>query len=100
MRVTKRLRIEYEEFLKQRGEAGFYRHVLGTGLVSKYEIEQPEVMMMDQADAFFSLSLSTGKGEYFVIGKILRRAAHKLYRAFKRSDSQYPTNARFLNVVK
>jgi hypothetical protein len=100
MRVTKRIREEYETLLKDVGEARFYSHVFGTGVLALRHFEHPENMMLDQSEAFFVLFRTTGNRNYFTIGRILRRAAHRLYRDGKRKNPEYPTNARFLASVK
>ena len=100
MRVTKRIRDEYEALLKDVGESRFYSHVLGTGVLSRRHFEHPENMLLDQSEAFFILFRSTGNRNYFRIGRILRRAAHKLYLQSRKTDYFYPLNRRFLNIVR
>lgn len=99
LRVTKRTIEQYESLLAS-GQEKLYRHVLGSSIVNKNQCEYPELMVLDHSDAFFALHRRTGEKKHFVIGKILRKAAHKLYREFRRMNSEYPTNMRFLNVVK
>lgn len=100
MRVTKRIRDEYETLLKDAGESRFYSHVLGTGVLARRHFEYPENMMLDQSEAFFALFRNTGNRNFFNIGRILRRAAHKLYRQSRKVDHYYPVNKRFLNVIR
>jgi hypothetical protein len=97
--VTKRIREEYETLLRNVGESRFYSHVLSTGQQACKQFEHAEIMMLDQSDAFFSLYRTTGNCNFFIIGKILRRVAHKLYR-YLREKSSTPVNRRFLNIVK
>lgn len=99
MRITKRVREEYETLLDKEGEFRFYRHVLGVGLVSRHQFDDPDLMMLDQSDAFFSLFRRTGNEKHFTIAKALRRAAHKLYREFRRISNERPKNSRFLQLV-
>jgi hypothetical protein len=100
MRITGTIRHNYETLLKNIGEVKFYRRVLGSGVIAAHEMDHPEIMMLDQAEDFFSLYRQTGNNNYFTIGKILRRASHKLYREFARKGGDFPRNARFLNIVK
>jgi len=99
MRVTKRIRDEYETLLNDVGEARFYNHILSSGVLSKKHVDHPENTMVDQAEAFFALFRTTGNKNYFTIGKVLRRAAHKLYRESRRKCSESPRNAKFLYSV-
>ncbi len=100
MRVTKRIRDEYEMLLKDAGEMKFFKHILSTGILARRHFDYPEIMMLDQSDAFFVLFRTTGNHNYFTIGKLLRRVAHKLYRDNKSKNVEYPVNKRFLNSVK
>jgi hypothetical protein len=100
MRVTKRIREEYETLLKDVGEARFYSHVFGNGVLARRHFERPENMMLDQSDAFFALFRTTGNRNYFTIGRILRRAAHKLYRDSRRHKPNYPESKCFMDIVK
>ena len=99
MRVTKRVREEYETLLGNVGETKFYTHILGTGVLSRKHFEYPECMMLEQSEAFFALFRTTGNSNYFTIGKILRRAAHKLYRDSRRNNPEYPKNKKFLDLI-
>lgn len=96
-KVTKRIKDQYENVLDSEGEDQFYRFVLGHATLNIRN--RAEVVILDQSDSFFSLSRSTGNIKYFTIGKILRRAAHKLYREARRRTPDYPINNKFLNIV-
>jgi len=99
MRVTKRIRDEYETLLKDVGNSGFYSHILGTAVLARKHYEYPENTMLDQSESFFSFFRSTGNDNYFSIGIILRRVAHKLYRDSRRKNPEYPKNKRFLDII-
>ena len=99
MRVTKRIREEYETLLKDVGAEKFFKHILRTGVLARKHLEYPEEMMLDQSEAFFALFRTTGNRNYFVIGRILRRAAHCIYRESKRKNKNYKNNKRFLDIV-
>lgn len=99
-RVTKRTQIEYENLLKEKGELGLFKYLLGRGVIERADFAFPEIMMLDKAEAFFSLARRTGNQNHFQIGIILRKAAHRLYLENKKNNNDYPTNMRFLNLVK
>ena len=99
MRITKSVKEQYEALLDKEGEYKFYRHVLGQGFISRHRFDDPDLMMLDQSDAFFCLFRRTGNEKHFVIAKLLRRAAHKLYREFRRINDERPKNSRFLQLV-
>lgn len=100
MKVTKRIQDEYETLLKDVGEDRFFNHVFVNGVSARRHYEYPEVTMLEQSEAFFALFRTTGDSNYFTIGKILRRAAHRLYRDGKRKNPEYPANKKFLHSVK
>jgi hypothetical protein len=98
MRISNKIVDEYESFLKREGSARFYSYVLGTGSSGKHDYRSPDVMLLNQSDSFFSLFRSTGNQHYFMIGVLLRKAAHKLYRDLY-SKGNIPQNRRFLQIV-
>ena len=100
MKITKRVRDEYEALLNSVGEEGLYSHFVKTGNLARDQFEYPENMLIDQSDAFFILYRTTGNNNYFVIGKILRRSSHTLYREAKRKNPDYPVNQKFLASIK
>lgn len=86
----------YLELLKSSGEEGLYRKSLGVGIIRfANQTKSPEIEYLDLSDAFFTLNRRNDQEEYFIIGKVLRRTAHTLYRQLKQ-----PSNKRFLNVVR
>jgi hypothetical protein len=99
LKVTKRIQEEYETLLRDVGEDRFFSHVFGNGVSARRHYEFPEITMLEQSDAFFSLFRTTGDANYFTIGKILRRCSHKLYREGRRKNPEYPINKRFLALV-
>jgi hypothetical protein len=100
LKVTKRIQEEYSGLLKDVGEDRFFNHVFGNGVSARKHYEHPEIVMLEQSESFFSLFRTTGDGNYFVIGKILRRAAHKLYRDGRKKNQEYPINKKFLQLIK
>ena len=97
--LAEKLKKEYEKLLLNKGEEYFYRYAVGSGFMDRVNYGYPEVLMLDKAEAFFTLFRQTGHNNYFIIGKILRRAAHRLYRNRIKSG-ELELNARFLNIVK
>lgn len=99
-RISEKIKEEYERLLCSKGDYYLYRHILGTGILNRQNVEYPEIFFLNQAEAFFALYRQTGNERFFVIGKVLRRAAHRLYRTYRRLNEGYPQNARFLNLIK
>jgi len=98
--VSKRIQLEYETVLKNIGEDRFLKHIFNNGISARKHYDYPEITMLEQSDAFFSLFRTTGNINYFTIGKILRKAAHMLYRDGKGKCKEYPVNKKFLDLVK
>lgn len=87
----------YTNILTVNGEDGAFRKFVGMGVKRSIQISSPEVEMLDLSESFFALYRRTGEENYFKLGKVLRRAAHKLYRGFVRGKR---INKRFLSVVQ
>lgn len=100
LRIKQDISDRYITLLKRKGEEGLYRHIFGTGIMRSTKIENPEVEILDMSEAFFTLYRRSGKEDYFIIGKVLRKAAHALYRQFLRINKDKKINIRFLNIVK
>ena len=99
-KLTKQAQEEYESRLRKSGEDGLYKYVIGQAILKSGEITHPEILILDHADAFFAAFRRTGNDNLFTIGRILRRAAHRLYRELHRLHDNYPNNQRFLRLVK
>ena len=98
-RLPRKVCDNYELNFLSRGEKGFYRYILGSVfLTPREEGVHPGVELLQRAEAFFSLHRSSEEENetYFLIGKILRRAAHRLHRALD-INQQDP---RFLRIIK
>jgi hypothetical protein len=98
-KVTKRVQTEYEGLLKQVGENSFFNHVLENAAAARKHFEYPECVLLDQSDSFFSLYRTTGNENYFIIGRVLRRVAHKIYNDNKKKG-QVSFNNKFLQLIK
>ncbi len=81
------------------GEDGLFQRTVGVGIISATSYETAEIEILDVSDAFFALHRRTGETEYYIIGKVLRRAAHVVYREMRRQNKSKKLNERFLNVV-
>lgn len=90
----------YVKVLKNKGENGLYRYTVGNGIMMSVKISNPEVEILNISEKFFSLYRRTGDDGFFIIGKILRRAAHTIYRQFLKLNKEKEINMRFLNVVQ
>lgn len=90
---------KYIDLLKIKGENGVFRRAVASGIMRFASNPSPELEILDISDAFFSLYRRTGENDYFLLGRSLRRAAHKVYRFLLKSKNK-PINMRFLNIVK
>lgn len=90
------------DILAAYGEDGLYRKSIGRGVLrfAKYNISHPEEELLDLAEAFFIANRRGEHESYFIIGRILRRAAHTLYRLFLKEKRISQINPRFLNVIR
>ncbi len=100
IKLTKQAQEEYEARLKKSGEDGLYRYVIGQAILRSGDVIHPEILILDHADAFFAAFRRTGNENLFTIGRVLRRAAHRLYCELHRLHDNYPNNGRFLRLVK
>ena len=73
----------YLSLLKKEGEFGLCEYVVKGIQCRKVNMKDPEVEILNLSINFFNLYRETGKKDYFIAGKSLRRAAHKIYRINK-----------------
>lgn len=98
--ISKKRREEYVKLLHASGEEKLYTAAVGVGMKASAHCSNPEVQILDESDAMLSLYRRTGKEEYFIISKILRKAAHVVYRQLLAQDSdKKPNPKRFLTVA-
>lgn len=89
----------YLQMFNEHGATGLYHRAISTGIMRYAEnIKNPEVELLDLAEAFFIANRRGENETLFAIGKILRRAAHTLYRQLLKDHKE--TNFRFLNGIK
>jgi len=102
MLIKKPTADKYLKLLSVKGERGLYKHIIGSGIILSVNVKNPDIELLDISEGFFRLYRRAGdenKEAYFTIGKVLRRAAHTLYRQFLHINQEKATNTRFLNVV-
>ena len=76
------------------------RYILADGIARKSAGQlTPDIMYLDWSEGFFSLYRTTGNGNYFEIGKLVRKCAHRLHRAFIGMDEAHPLSTRFLREI-
>lgn len=90
----------YTELLKSRGDDFLYRHCIAYGVKRSVDVINPEVEMLDLSESFLVMYRRTGDENYATIGRILRKAAHTLYRQFLKIYENKSRNARFIQAVK
>jgi len=99
--LSDELRDKYLELLKSHKEDYVYKYTVGMGLTSLDNNPDIDSTILDYAEGFFSLYRRTGDEDYFTLGKILRRAAHVLYRENRRKYKKLRSNyKRFLSLVE
>jgi len=88
------------------GEFKFYRFLLFYAMNKLISIENgsykgisPELEFMNYYDQFIMLYRREGEEIYLDLGRVFRRAGHKIYRSLLRKDLTQSNN-KFLNVVK
>ena len=98
--ISKKRREEYIRLLRKSGEDKLYAAVIGIGMKAAVHCSDPEDLIMDESEAMLYLYRRTGKEEYIIISKLLRRAAHVVYRQLlMQNPNKKRNNKRFLNVA-
>lgn len=98
--ISKKAVEEYIKIFDKKGEESFYKYIVGTAIISIEHNRFPENDLLNYSNYFFSMARSQGDEKYFIIGKLLRKAAHKVYRALFAIDKDRPLNFKFLNLLK
>ncbi len=97
VKVSARTATDFQDIFLKRGRDYFYKKVFSSAEQALNDKES-DIILLEQAEAFFSLFRSTGNKNMFEIAKILRRVAHKVYRMkVKRDPSK--KNSKFLQLV-
>jgi len=76
-----------------------YQYIISNGFMNYSDVRHPELDLLSAAEGFFELYRRSEKEEFYIIGRILRRAAHKLYRLYLKMDPNRRINERFLNLI-
>lgn len=98
-RISKDARVKYVRDLRKLGEAGLYRKIIGRGMRESADIIHPEDKYLNYSEAFAALYRSSGNEDYATLSRILRRAAHCIYRELIRQDGSRPVKQhRFLTL--
>lgn len=99
------LKQKYVPMYLDGGEQKFYRFLLVYAinkliLIEKglYKSIDPNLEFLDYHDRFMILYRREGDDVYLRIAKMLRKAAHKIYRIMLKKNMTAP-NAKFLNLV-
>ena len=96
--ITEKHIIEYKKILDKKGEEGFYRHAVATGIKLSIKTQTPYVDIQELSEAFLLLNRQTGELLYSDFARIFRRAAHTLFRQFNKDDDK-KISKKFLRAV-
>jgi len=90
----------YHGMLVELGEEDFYAKLIAQG-VKRFanKVVYPEVDLLDISEAFFIANRRDEDEIVFSIGKIFRRAAHKLHRELSKIR-EVNHNPRFISAIK
>ncbi len=89
------------DLLSSVGEDGLYQYLCKAADKIMSVEDYPEAEVIELSDKFFSLYRSTGEENFFALGKVLRKAAHKIYRkSLKQNPDKKINTKKFLNLVK
>ena len=90
---------KYLDVLKRKGESGLYRYCVGEGIMKSTVEKNPEIGMLDLSEKFLIEARLSDNDNFYLVARILRRAAHAVYRQFLKLNTGKGSNERFLNVV-
>jgi hypothetical protein len=96
--ITEKHISEYKILLDKKGEEGFYRHAVATGIKLSVTKKNPEIDMLELSDACLLLNRQTGEELYSIFSRIFRRAAHTLFRQFNKEEDK-KVSKKFLRAV-
>ena len=87
-KISERVKTTHLQILHKLGQQGLYERAVGAGMLQSSKMPHPEIHMLDVSEAFFSLFRSTGNNEYATISRILRKAAHAVYRQLRKQNKE------------
>jgi hypothetical protein len=89
------------DLLAKNGEEGLYNYFKDTAFKKISEQPNLEEEFINISEEFFALYRSTGEEKYFVLGKILRRVGHAVYRCgFRMNPLKKINKKKFINLLK
>lgn len=98
--ITKKVREDYICVLNSVGENGLFETTVGIGMKRSASIKNPEELILDESEGFLKLYRQTGDDRFLTISKILRKAAHVVYRQLLLQNPKKKFNIRrFLTRV-
>lgn len=96
--ITEKHIAEYKILLDKKGEEGFYRHAVATGIKLSITKKNPEVDMLELSECCLLLNRQTGDQLYATFSRIFKRAAHTLFRQFNKEEDK-KISKKFLRAV-
>ncbi len=88
------------DLLSRGGEEGLYKYLKKAAFEKLKDQGGLENEFIETSEDFFSLYRSTGEDKYFILGKVLRRVGHAVYRhGFKIDSSKKVNKRKFLNLL-
>ncbi len=89
-KISDRVKETHIQMLHKLGERGLYERAVGAGMLQSSKTKHPEVSMLDLSEAFFALYRRTGDDDYATVSRVLRKAAHTVYRELMRQENATP----------
>jgi hypothetical protein len=86
--LNDQIKEDYLKQLKNFGEEKFYQRCVGKALMNSAITNNPDVRLLLLADEFFKLFRRTGKEEFALISKVLRRSAHTVNRQLNKINGK------------
>ncbi|SRR6266581_2514962 len=96
--ITEKNIVEYKKLLDKKGEDGFYRYSVATGIKLSVSKPNPHLEILELSEAMLLLNRQTGDEIYSIFSRIFRRAAHTLYRQFNKEEDK-KISKKFLRAV-
>jgi len=88
------------ELLAKNGEEGLFEFLKKNSFLRISDQPSLENEFIETSEDFFSLYRTTGEEKYFILGKILRRVGHAVYRqGFKINPNKKINKKKFLNLL-
>ena len=97
LKLSEEVCVRWALKLRQFGEEQLYQKILLESLASSST--KPELDLLDLSEEFFKVFRRSGEDCFFIIAKLLRRAAHVIYRQRLKTQQTSVNHKRFLNYV-